>query len=188
MSRIGKMPITVPAGVDVKIDGNLVTVKGKLGTLEQKISPRVTLKYENNVITLSIPEDENENPRVRRGDNALWGLTRSLINNMVVGVSQGFQKKLEIVGVGYNAQKNGKTLTLNVGYSHPITFEETDEVTFECPDAMTIIVKSASKQAVGEIASQIRSKRPPEPYLGKGIKYSGEYIRRKAGKAGKAAH
>ena len=115
MSRIGKMPITVPAGVDVKIDGNLVTVKGKLGTLEQKISPRVSLKYVNNVITLSIPEDEYENPRVRRGDNALWGRTRSLINNMVVGVSQGFQKKLEIVGVGYNAQRNGKTLTLNVG-------------------------------------------------------------------------
>ncbi|HHX53420.1 MAG TPA: 50S ribosomal protein L6 [Clostridiales bacterium] len=187
MSRIGKMPITVPAGVDVKIDGDLVTVKGKLGTLEQKISPRVTVEYENNTITVSIA-NENDKSRAGRGDNALWGLTRSLINNMVIGVSEGYQKKLEIVGVGYNAQKNGKTLTLNVGYSHPITFEETDDVTFECPDAVTIIVKSASKQAVGEIASQIRSKRPPEPYLGKGIKYSGEYIRRKAGKAGKAAH
>ncbi len=186
MSRIGKLPITVPAGVEVKVDGGLVTVKGKNGELCEKISPRVIIKQENNTITLSVPEDENASPRTKRTDNSLWGLSRTLISNMITGVTEGFQKKLEIVGVGYNAQKSGKTLTLNLGYSHPIIFEEKDGITFDVPDQLTVIVKGNSKQAVGEVAANIRGKRPPEPYLGKGVKYSGEFIRRKAGKAGKA--
>lgn len=179
MSRIGREPITVPAGVEVKIEeGNKVTVKGPLGTLEQSFSPDMTIKCDAGVITVSRPNDEAEM-------RALHGLTRTLVANMVEGVSKGYEKKLLIVGVGYRAAKQGKTLVLNLGYSHPINIEEADGVTFDVPDPNTIIVKCADKQKCGQIASEIRGKRPPEPYHGKGVKYDGEVIRRKAGKAGK---
>ena len=179
MSRIGRMPVSIPAGTDVTIDnGNVVTVKGKLGTLTQEFSTRMKLDRKDNTIVVTRLTDEKE-------DRALHGLTRTLINNMVVGVTEGYSKKLEIVGVGYRAQKSGKTLTLNLGYSHPITFDEKDGISFETPDSNTVIVKGIDKQNVGQIAAQIRACRPPEPYLGKGVKYEGEYIRRKAGKSGK---
>ena len=179
MSRIGRAPITVPAGVTVTVgEENLITVKGAKGTLTYKAPAAMEIKVDGNVVTVSRPNDEIEN-------RSLHGLTRALIHNMVVGVSEGFEKKLEIVGVGYRAAKEGKRLTLNLGHSHPIYFEESDLVKFEVPDANTIIVKSYDKQVCGQIAAKIRSKRPPEPYHGKGVKYSGEYIRRKAGKTGK---
>ena len=179
MSRIGRTPIAVPAGVTVTIaDGNLVTVKGPLGELTQKFAPVLTIAQEGDTLTVSRPNDEKEN-------RALHGLTRTLLNNMVVGVKDGFSKKLEIVGVGYRVEKQGAKLVLGLGYSHPVIFEEKDGVKFEVPDATTIIVKGIDKQAVGQVAAVIRSKRPPEPYLGKGIKYEGERIRRKAGKTGK---
>lgn len=179
MSRIGRAPITVPAGVTVTVgEDNLITVKGAQGTLTYKASEKMTVKVEGNVVTVTRPDDENET-------RSIHGLTRTLINNMVVGVSAGYAKKLEIVGVGYRAAKEGKKLVLNLGHSHPIYFEESDLVKFEVPDANTIIVKSYDKQVCGQIAAEIRSKRPPEPYHGKGVKYEGEHIRRKAGKAGK---
>ncbi|MCQ2455854.1 MAG: 50S ribosomal protein L6 [Clostridia bacterium] len=179
MSRIGRNPITVPAGVTVDVnENNVVTVKGAKGTLTYTAPAAMTVKVDGNVVTVSRPNDEKEN-------RSLHGLTRTLISNMVVGVSEGYSKKLEIVGVGYRAAKEGKKLVLNLGHSHPIYFEETAEVTFDVPDANTIIVKSADKQVCGQVAANIRSKRPPEPYHGKGVKYEGERIRRKAGKAGK---
>ena len=179
MSRIGRTPIVLPAGVTVTVEAdNLVSVKGKLGTLTRKLHPNMKIVVEGNEAKVERPNDEAEN-------RALHGLTRTLLNNMVVGVTEGYSKKLEIVGVGYRAEKKGKTLVLNLGYSHNITFEEKDGVTFEVPDANTIIVKGMDNQAVGQLAAQIREKRPPEPYHGKGVKYSGEYIRRKAGKTGK---
>ena len=179
MSRIGRMPITVPAGVDVTIgEGNVVTVKGDKVTLTQTFNSRMTIEKEGDTITVKRPTDEKE-------DRAIHGLTRALIQNMVTGVSTGYSKTLEINGVGYRAAKNGTTLVLNLGYSHDIKFEEGNGITFEVPNPNTIIVHGAEKQAVGQIAAQIREKRPPEPYLGKGIKYAGEYIRRKSGKAGK---
>ena len=179
MSRIGRAPIAVPAGVNVTIaDGNVVTVKGPLGELTQKFASVLTIAQEGDTLTVSRPNDEKE---VR----ALHGLTRTLLNNMVVGVKDGFSKKLEIVGVGYRAEKQGAKIVLGLGYSHPVVFEEKDGVKFEVPDSTTIIVKGINKQAVGQMTAVIRSKRPPEPYLGKGIKYEGERIRRKAGKTGK---
>jgi large subunit ribosomal protein L6 len=179
MSRIGRAPITVPAGVTVTVgEDNLITVKGGQGTLTYKAPATMTVKVEGAVVTVTRPDDENES-------RSLHGLTRTLINNMVVGVSTGYSKKLEIVGVGYRVAKEGKKLVLNLGHSHPIYFEESDMVKFDVPDANTIIVKSYDKQVCGQIAAEIRSKRPPEPYHGKGVKYEGEYIRRKAGKAGK---
>ena len=179
MSRIGRMPVTVPAGVDVKIDAeNCVTVKGAKGTLSQKFNPNMKITVENGVITVERPDDEKQN-------RALHGLTRSIIANMVEGVTNGYSKKLEINGVGYRAAKQGKQLVLNIGYSHTVVIDETDGITFEVPDTNTVIVNGPDKQKVGQIASEIRGKRPPEPYLGKGIKYSDEHIRRKAGKAGK---
>ena len=179
MSRIGRAPITVPAGVTVTVgEDNVITVKGAQGTLTYKAPAKMTVKVEGNVITVTRPDDENES-------RSLHGLTRTLINNMVVGVSTGYAKKLEIVGVGYRVAKEGKKLVLNLGHSHPIYFEESDLVKFDVPDANTIIVKSYDKQVCGQIAAEIRSKRPPEPYHGKGVKYEGEHIRRKAGKAGK---
>ena len=179
MSRIGREPIVVPAGVNVTVaDGNVVTVKGPLGELKQTFAANLTIAQDGDKITVSRPNDEKEN-------RALHGLTRTLLNNMVVGVTKGYEKKLEIVGVGYRAEKSGTKLTLGLGYSHPIVFEEANGIKFECPDSTTILVKGIDKQAVGQVAAVIRSKRPPEPYLGKGIKYSGEYIRRKAGKTGK---
>lgn len=179
MSRIGREPITIPAGVTVTVaDGNVVTVKGPKGTLEQKVPARLAIEQKDGVLTIARPDDEQES-------RALHGTARALINDMVKGVTDGFEKKLEIVGVGYRAQKSGKTLTLNLGHSHPIVFEEDGSVTYEVPDSNTVIVKGADKQKVGQMAAVIRSKRPPEPYLGKGVKYSDEHIRRKAGKTGK---
>ena len=179
MSRIGREPIAIPAGVNVTIaDGNVVTVKGPLGELTQKFADVLTIALEGDTLTVSRPNDEKEN-------RALHGLTRTLLNNMVVGVTQGFQKKLEIVGVGYRAAKEGNKLQLSLGYSHGITFVEGDGITFEVPDANTVIVCGIDKQLVGQVSANIRGKRPPEPYKGKGIRYSGEYVRRKAGKTGK---
>ena len=179
MSRIGREPIAVPAGVTVTIaDGNVVTVKGPLGELSQTFSTNITISQEADKILVTRPNDEKEN-------RALHGLTRTLLNNMVVGVTKGYEKKLEIVGVGYRVEKQSGKIVLGLGYSHPVVFEEKDGIKFECPDSTTILVKGIDKQAVGQIAAVIRSKRPPEPYHGKGVKYSGEHIRRKAGKTGK---
>ena len=179
MSRIGREPIVVPAGTTVTIaDGNLVTVKGPLGELSNKFAAELSIKMEDGKILVTRPNDDKE---VR----SLHGLTRTLINNMVVGVTQGYEKKLEIVGVGYRAEKQSGKIVLGLGYSHPVIFEETNGVKFDVPNATTIIVKGIDKQEVGQVAAVIRSKRPPEPYLGKGIKYTGERIRRKAGKTGK---
>ena len=178
MSRIGRKPITVPAGVEVKVDGNVVTVKGPKGTLTQNVHPNMTVKVEGAVVTVTRPDDEKEN-------KALHGLTRSLIANMVEGVVKGYEKKLEINGVGYRAAKQGKKLVMNLGYSHDVIMEESDGITFETPDANTIIVRGIDKQMVGQVAAEVRGKRGPEPYKGKGIKYSDEHIRRKAGKTGK---
>ena len=179
MSRIGRQPIAVPAGVTVTIaEGNVVTVKGPLGELTRAFNQNITIAQEGDNIVVSRPNDEKEN-------RALHGLTRTLLNNMVVGVKNGFEKKLEIVGVGYRVEKQSGKIVLGLGYSHPVIFAEENGVKFECPDSNTIIVKGIDKQAVGQIAAVIRSKRPPEPYLGKGIKYTGERIRRKAGKTGK---
>ena len=179
MSRIGRLPVAIPAGVTVTVaEDNVVTVKGKLGELTQKFDAVIDIKVEGTEVLVSRPNDEKE---VR----ALHGLTRALINNMVNGVSEGFSKKLEIVGVGYRVEMKGKGLNIALGYSHPVIIEAPAGITFEVPDSNTIIVKGIDKQAVGQIAAVIRSKRPPEPYHGKGVKYSDEYIRRKAGKAGK---
>ena len=179
MSRIGRTPIAVPAGVEVKVaDGNVVTVKGPLGTLTETFNSRMTIKVEGAEITVVRPTDDKD-------DRAVHGLTRTLLANMVEGVTNGYKKKLEINGVGYRAQKQGNTLLLNLGYSHNVTFEEFDDIKFDVPSQTEIIVSGINKQTVGQIAAQIREKRPPEPYLGKGIKYEGEHIRRKAGKTGK---
>ena len=179
MSRIGRAPITVPANVTVTVDAeNNVTVKGALGTLSATFSNRITIAQDGAVINVTRASDEAQ-------DRALHGLTRTLLNNMIVGVSTGYAKTLQIVGVGYRAEKQGKKLVLSLGYSHPVTFEEGNGITFELPDNTTIVVKGTDKQAVGQVAAQIRAKRPPEPYLGKGVKYAGERIRRKAGKTGK---
>ena len=179
MSRIGRAPITVPANVTVTVDAeNNVTVKGALGSLSATFSKRITIAQDGNVINVTRASDEAE-------DRALHGLTRTLLNNMVVGVSTGYAKTLQIVGVGYRAEKQGKKLVLYLGYSHPVVFEEGNGITFDLPDNTTIVVKGTDKQVVGQVAAQIRAKRPPEPYLGKGVKYAGERIRRKAGKTGK---
>ena len=179
MSRIGRMPITVPAGVTVTVgENNVVTVKGPKGTLEQKLNSRMTITQNGTEIVITRPTDEKE-------DRSLHGLTRALLNNMVVGVSTGYSKKLEVVGVGYRVAMQGTKLVLNLGYSHPINIDQPANLKIETPDANTIIVSGADKQAVGQLAAVIRSKRPPEPYHGKGVKYSDEYIRRKAGKTGK---
>ena len=179
MSRIGRAPIAVPANVTVTVaEGNVVTVKGPMGTLTDTFAPTITIAQEGAVINVTRPDDEAEN-------RALHGLTRTLLNNMVVGVTTGYAKKLLINGVGYRAEKQGKRLVLSLGYSHPVYFEEGDGISFELPDNTTIIVKGIDKQKVGQVSAKIRAKRPPEPYLGKGIRYDGEKIRRKAGKTGK---
>jgi len=179
MSRIGRKEIIVPAGVDVTIGaGNVVTVKGPKGSLTETLHANMIIEKDGNILKVSRPSETKEN-------KSLHGLTRTLLNNMVVGVTDGYSKQLEIVGVGYKAAKQGKTLQLSLGYSHGISFEEENGITFEVPNPNTIIVKGINKQLVGEISAQIRSKRPPEPYLGKGVKYSDERIRRKAGKTGK---
>ena len=177
MSRIGKLPITVPAGVDVKINDNVVTVKGKLGEMTQVVDSLIEVKVEEATITLSIKEDTKE-------ANSKHGLYRSLINNMVVGVTDGYSKQLNIVGVGYKVELKGKNLVLNLGHSHSIDYPAPDGVEFDVdPKKNTIVVKGANKECVGQTAAEIRSFRPPEPYKGKGVMYSTERIRRKAGKA-----
>ena len=178
MSRIGNKPITVPAGVEVKIEGQKVTVKGPKGTLEREIHPNMKVEMDAGVITVKRPNDLKEN-------RALHGLTRTLINNMIIGVTEEFTRKLEVNGVGYRAQKQGKKLVLTLGYSHPVEVEEPEGITFEVPSPNEIIVKGINKEVVGQTAMVIRSKRPPEVYRGKGIKYAEETIRRKEGKAGK---
>ena len=179
MSRIGRQPIVVPAGVDVTVGAdNLVTVKGPKGTLTQALAKDMK-------ITVGAGEILVERPSESKTHKSLHGLTRTLLNNMVVGVSEGYSKKLEINGVGYRAAKAGKVLNLNLGFSHDVKFEDVDGITFEVPDANTIIVSGIDKQKVGQMAALVREKRPPEPYHGKGIKYADEHIRRKAGKAGK---
>lgn len=179
MSRIGRMPVAIPAGVDVSIEGqNKVTVKGPKGTLVQTMHPDMIIKSENGVVTVERPSEEKQH-------KALHGLTRSLVANMVEGVTNGYSKKLEINGVGYRAAKQGKQLVMNLGYSHNVVVEEEEGITFEVPDPNSIIVSGYDKQRVGQVAAEIRGKRPPEPYLGKGIKYADERVRRKAGKAGK---
>lgn len=178
MSRIGKMPIDIPKGVDVKIEeGNKVTVKGPKGTMEQTFSSDMLIKIEENQVIIERPSDLKRH-------KAFHGLTRSLLNNMVVGVSEGFEKKLEINGVGYRAQLQGTNLLLSLGYSHPIEMIPPKGITVEVPAQTQIIVKGYDKQAVGEFAAEIRAKRKPEPYLGKGVKYADEKIRRKEGKTG----
>lgn len=178
MSRVGKKPITIPSGVEVTIDGNTVTVKGPKGTLTRQIHPDMTVKKEDNVIKVERPSDD-------RFHRALHGTTRSIIANMVEGVSNGFSKTLELVGVGYRAQKKGKAVVLNVGYSHPVEVPEPEGIELEVPSATQIIVKGIDKEKVGAVAANIRAIRKPEPYKGKGIKYSDERIRRKEGKTGK---
>ena len=180
MSRIGRAPINVPAGVEVAVDtaNCVVTVKGPKGTLTQNYHSRMNVTVEGNVVTVTRPSDEKE-------DRALHGLTRTLINNMVVGVTAGYSKKLEINGVGYRVALQGKALNLTLGYSHPVIMDAPEGITYETPDANTIIIKGIDKQLVGQTAAVIRSKRAPEPYKGKGIKYEGEKIRRKSGKTGK---
>ena len=178
MSRIGRMPITVPQGVEVKIgENNEVTVKGPKGTLSKVLHKDMIIKQEGSEIIIERPDDKKEN-------RSLHGLTRTLLNNMVVGVTEGYTKTLQINGVGYRCQKQGKKLVLTLGYSHPVEMEDGDDYTFEVPDPNTIIVKGIDKQIVGQIAAVVREKRLPEPYKGKGIKYSYEHIRRKEGKAG----
>jgi large subunit ribosomal protein L6 len=178
MSRIGKKPVAVPAGVTVTVAaGNVVTVKGPKAELVETFSERLTIKVEGNEVLVERSTDD-------KFDRALHGLTRSLIQNMVDGVTKGFEKTLEINGVGYRASKNGKTLVLNVGFSHPVELEEPEGVTVEVPAQTKIIVKGANKQAVGEFAAKIRAVRKPEPYKGKGIKYDTEVVRRKEGKTG----
>ena len=180
MSRIGRAPINVPAGVEVAVDAvnYVITVKGPKGTLTQNYHSRMNVTVEGNVVTVARPSDEKE-------DRALHGLTRTLISNMVVGVTQGYSKKLEVNGVGYRVALQGKALNLTLGYSHPVIMDAPEGITFETPDANTIIIKGIDKQLVGQTAATIRSKRPPEPYHGKGVKYNDEVIRRKVGKTGK---
>lgn len=178
MSRIGKLPITVPAGVDVKVDGNTVTVKGPKGTLVKEFKPSMKVTVDGAEIKVERPDDEPAN-------RALHGLTRTLINNMVEGVTKGFVKELEINGVGYRCQKQGKDLIMNLGYSHQVIVSDNDDIKIESPAPNKIIITGIDKQKVGQFASEVRGKRPPEPYKGKGIKYVDEVIRRKEGKAGK---
>ena len=178
MSRIGNKPITVPAGIDVTIDGQKITVKGPKGTLERTVNDNISIKLENGVIVVARPNDEKEN-------RSLHGLTRTLINNMIEGVSNEFSKQLEINGVGYRAAKQGNKIVLTLGYSHPVEMVEPEGITYEVPNPNSIIVKGIDKELVGQMAAEIRSKRPPEVYRGKGIKYVDEHIRRKEGKAGK---
>ena len=179
MSRIGRMPIAVPAGVTVEIaENNKLTVKGPKGTLERVLPAEMTIKLENDEIVVTRPNDLKKM-------KSLHGLTRSLLNNMVIGVTEGYQKELEVNGVGYRAQKKGKVLTLSLGYSHPVEMEDPDGVEVEVEGQNKIIVKGIDKEKVGQYAAEIREKRAPEPYKGKGIKYADEVIRRKVGKTGK---
>ena len=178
MSRIGRAPITVPAGVEVTLNGNHITVKGPKGTLERDFAPSISVAQENGVLSVTRATDSKQ-------DRSLHGLTRTLIANMVTGVTEGFSKKLQINGVGYRCEKKGNEVFLKVGFSHEVSVKENEDIQLEVPDANTIIVKGIDKQKVGQFAAEIRGKRPPEPYKGKGIKYDYEVIRRKVGKSGK---
>ncbi len=178
MSRIGKMPIAVPAGVDVTIDGTTVTAKGPKGELTRTFQPMMTITRDGDEIVVTRPDDSRE-------AKAFHGLTRTLIANMIEGVSQGFTKKLQLVGVGYRAALKGKDLEMQLGYSHPVLVEAPEGITFEVPSQTEIVVTGPSKEQVGQVAANIRKWRKPEPYKGKGIRYEGEYVRRKVGKAGK---
>lgn len=178
MSRIGKAPISIPSGVTVTVNKeNAVTVKGPKGTLNQQLNPEMLIKVDGDVVTVTRPTDDKDH-------RSLHGLTRSLINNMVFGVTNGYTKELEVNGVGYRAAKQGKQLVMNLGYSHQVIMDEIPGITVDVPAPNKIIVSGADKQAVGQFAAEIREKRPPEPYKGKGIKYVDEIIRRKEGKAG----
>lgn len=178
MSRIGYKAVELPAGVEVKQDGNVVTVKGPKGELTREFSDLIKINVEGNVVTFERSSDDNKS-------KSLHGTTRANFHNMVVGVSEGFKKELELRGVGYRAQMQGKKLVLNVGYSHPVEFEEEDGITYEIPSATSIIVSGINKEEVGDCAARIRATRAPEPYKGKGIRYVGEFVRRKEGKTGK---
>jgi len=178
MSRIGRKPIPVPAGVEIKMQDGIITVKGKLGELSQAVHPNMSVEIKPEEVNVTRPNDSKEN-------KSLHGLTRTLIANMIEGVTNGFKKELEIQGVGYRAAKQGKDLVMNLGYSHQVIMPECNGVTVEVPDPNHITVLGADKQAVGQFAAEVREKRPPEPYKGKGIRYVGEYVRRKEGKAGK---
>jgi large subunit ribosomal protein L6 len=178
MSRIGRLPITIPAGVDVTIDGRTVTVKGPKGQLSRELHPDIAVSREDGSIVVTRPTEQKVHKQ-------LHGLTRTLVNNMVVGVTDGYRKGLEITGVGYRATKNGEKLTLNLGYSHPIEIDPPKGISFEVENPTRLAVVGIDKELVGQVAAQVRATRKPEPYKGKGVRYSGEYIRRKAGKAGK---
>ncbi len=180
MSRIGKMPISVPAGVTVAIENNFVTVKGPKGELSRQINKKMKLTLDNGILTVERPSDEKE-------DRSMHGLSRTLINNMVIGVTKGFSKTLEIHGVGYRAAKQGQNISFNLGFSHPVIKEPPAGITFEVPTQNKIVVSGTNKETVGAVAAAIRALRPPEPYKGKGIRYEGEYVRRKMGKAGAKA-
>ena len=178
MSRIGNKSITVPAGVEVKIEGQHITVKGPKGTLERDVNPEISMKLEEGTLTFARSSEE-------RLDKSLHGLTRTLVNNMIEGVQKEFTRELQINGVGYRVQKQGNDLNLSLGYSHPVIYKAPTGISFDVPNPNTIIVKGINKEQVGQVAAEIRTKRPPEVYRGKGIKYAEEVIRRKEGKAGK---
>ena len=178
MSRIGRAPITIPAGVELKVtDGNYVTVKGPKGVLERQLSPQMSIEVEGNTVHVKRPNDEKQN-------RAMHGLTRTLLNDMVVGVTDGFSKTLEIQGVGYRAAKEGTNLVMNLGYSHQVIIPETEDIKIDVPDANHVVIRGIDKQKVGQFAADTRKKRPPEPYKGKGIRYQGEVVRIKEGKTG----
>lgn len=178
MSRIGRMPITIPADVQVTVDGSTVTAKGPKGTLTNTFNKNLTIALVDGTVVVTRPNDEKEN-------RSLHGLTRTLIANMIEGVEKGYSKELEINGIGYRAEKKGKDLVMKLGYSHEVIMSENDDIKIEVPAPTKIIISGPDKQKVGQFAAEVREKRPPEPYKGKGIKYAGEYIRRKEGKAGK---
>ena len=178
MSRIGRKPINIPAGVELKLDNGVVTVKGSKGTITQKIHPNMIVEINGNIVEVKRPDDDKLN-------RSLHGLTRTLIANMITGVTEGYKKELDVNGVGYRVQKQGKQLIMNLGYSHQVIMEDNDDITIEVPNPNKIIIHGADKQKVGQFAAEVREKRPPEPYKGKGIKYVDEVIRRKEGKTGK---
>ena len=183
LSRIGRKPVNIPAVVEAKFDNGVLTVKGPKGTLTLDVNPAMIVEVNAGSIEIKVPEDKS--PKAVKRNRALHGLTRSLVANMVTGVTQGYQKKLEVKGVGYRVQKKGKDLVMNLGYSHQVIVSDTDDIKIEAPDPNTIIISGIDKQKVGQFAAEVREKRPPEPYKGKGIKYADEVIRRKEGKAGK---
>ncbi|MBR6205904.1 MAG: 50S ribosomal protein L6 [Oscillospiraceae bacterium] len=178
MSRIGRAPITIPAGVDVTLDGNTITVKGPKGTATRTVNPELTVAVENGTITISRPNDE-------KYTRSIHGLNRTLVANMVHGVTEGFSKTLEVNGVGYRAAKEGNKLVMNLGFSHQVFVPEIEGITIDVPNPNTVVISGTDKQKVGQFAAEVRGKRPPEPYKGKGIKYADEVIRRKEGKTGK---